>query len=101
MWLVTMFDLPVKTTAEKRDYTRFRNFLLEEGFSRLQYSVYARFCTGEEVANRCRKAVKRELPPEGHVRVLTFTDAQFGKMQVFTGQKRVENEQAPKQVLLF
>ena len=44
MWLMVMFDLPVVTNAEKREYVRFRKYLQKEGFMQLQYSVYARFC---------------------------------------------------------
>ena len=32
MWLMVMFDLPVVTPEEKRQYVHFRKFLLSEGF---------------------------------------------------------------------
>ena len=32
----------------KRDYTTFRHSLLKEGFSQIQYSVYARYCPNSE-----------------------------------------------------
>ncbi|HHT9133449.1 MAG TPA: CRISPR-associated endonuclease Cas2, partial [Candidatus Avalokitesvara rifleensis] len=43
MWLFAMFDLPVDTKKARREYTRFRKALLTEGFTMLQYSVYARY----------------------------------------------------------
>src|SRR5690606_25570553 len=42
MWLFAMFDLPVVTKTDRRNYARFRKKLLEEGFMMLQFSVYAR-----------------------------------------------------------
>ena len=40
MWIVTMFDLPVDTKKARREYTLFRKFLLQDGFTQMQYSVY-------------------------------------------------------------
>ena len=101
MWLFTMFDLPVKTKRQKRDYVRFRNLLLDEGFSQMQYSVYARCCASEEIAETYRRRLRNRLPPDGHVRLLAVTDRQFGKMQVFIGKKRTDVEQQPTQLELF
>lgn len=42
MWCVVMFDLPVGTKKQRREATRFRNLLLDEGYWRAQYSVYVR-----------------------------------------------------------
>jgi len=47
VWLFVLFDLPVGTKLERRDATRFRNFLKDDGFMMLQYSVYARVCRGK------------------------------------------------------
>ncbi len=101
MWLFTMFDLPVDTKRARRDYSRFRNLLLDQGFSQMQYSVYARFCGSEEIAETYRRKIEAKLPPDGYVRLLAVTDRQFGKMQSFYGKKRTPNESAPKQLLLF
>ena len=101
VWLLTMFDLPVKTKIERRRYTRFRNLLLDNGFTQLQYSVYARFCASEEVARTYKGRIATKLPADGYVRVLSVTDRQFGKMQSFYGKKRQQNELAPSQLTLF
>ena len=101
MWLFAMFDLPVKTKREKRDYVRFRNLLLDNGFSQMQYSVYARFCGSEEIADTYRHRIERKLPPDGYVRLLAVTDRQFGKMQSFHGKKHSTPESKPTQLSLF
>jgi CRISPR-associated protein Cas2 len=101
VWLFAMFDLPVKTKRERRNYTRFRNLLLDEGFSQMQFSVYARFCASEEQAEPHRRRVRDKLPPDGHVRLLTVTDRQFGKMQVYLGKKAANVEPKPSQLELF
>ena len=40
MWIICMFDIPVRTKTEMRKATRFRNLLLDEGFVMKQFSVY-------------------------------------------------------------
>ncbi len=101
MWLFALFDLPVRTKRQRKDYTRFRKSLLREGFCMLQFSVYARHCTSEDDSDAYSRRVQGELPPEGQVRLLSVTDRQFGKMQVFLGQERGPTEQAPLQLMLF
>ena len=101
MWLFTMFDLPVKTPAQKKHHARFRKALLGEGFTMLQYSVYARFCQSEEASEAFSGNLRGLLPPEGRVRMLAVTDRQFGKMRSFIGQKNATIEAVPEQFLLF
>ena len=101
MWLFAMFDLPVKTKRDRRQYARFRNLLLDQGFSQLQYSVYARFCSSEQIAETHRKRLQARLPPHGQVRLMAVTDRQFGKMHVYFGKKPVDVESKPSQLTLF
>jgi len=101
MWLFAMFDLPVTTKAARKKYTRFRSLLLQEGFSMLQFSIYARYCLGDDSGEAFRDRVRRRLPNEGQIRLLTVTDRQFGKMEVYSGKKRSKTEEPPSQLTLF
>ncbi|WP_338141283.1 CRISPR-associated endonuclease Cas2, partial [Staphylococcus simulans] len=40
--LFIMFDLPVETSRERREYRKFVKFLLNEGYVRSQYSIYCK-----------------------------------------------------------
>ncbi|HLA85146.1 MAG TPA: CRISPR-associated endonuclease Cas2 [Thermoguttaceae bacterium] len=101
MWLFAMFDLPTDTKKAKKQYVEFRRLLLEEGFSMLQYSVYARYCASEEHSTAHRRRIHASLPPDGHIRLVAITDRQFGKMEIFYGKKRDPAEEAPQQLMLF
>lgn len=101
MWLFAMFDLPVTDKGLRREYARFRKFLLSQGFSMLQFSVYARHCPSEEAGEGIRTRVARAVPPHGQVRLMLVTDRQFGKMVVFYGKKRAPAEDPPQQFMLF
>lgn len=101
MWLMVLFDLPVVKIEERRQYVQFRNALLQDGFTMLQFSVYARYCPSEEAATVHKKRVRSALPPKGQVRILSITDKQFGKMESYIGKTRDKNEEAPDQLLLL
>lgn len=101
VWLFALFDLPVKTQADRRDYVRFRNLLLDQGFCMLQYSVYARYCPSEEASTTHRRHIQAALPSDGQIRLLGVTDRQFEKMEVFFGKKRHNAEEPPAQLMLF
>ena len=101
MWLMVMFDLPVVTAEEKRQYTRFRKYLLREGFLQLQFSVYARFSASRENAQKYYRYIQSAVPPGGRVRLLMVTDKQFGDMVSLYGTKLEDVEKKPEQLLLF
>ena len=101
LWLIAMFDLPVETLENKRNYTRFRKALLKDGFMMLQFSIYARFLPSEEAADSHRNTIRSVIPPLGQVRLMTVTDHQFGRMEVYYGRKPREPEEIPDQILLF
>jgi CRISPR-associated protein Cas2 len=101
MWLFSMFDLPVDTAAARNRYTRFRKGLLRQGFTMLQFSVYARYCGSEEKAKILKSRLKSTIPGQGQVRFLMVTDRQFAKMEVYCGRKPVDPEAPPEQLVLF
>ena len=101
MWLFAMFDLPVKTPSQRREYTRFRKSLLRDGFSQLQYSVYARYCISEQASVAHCERIRDFLPPEGQVRMLAVTERQFGKQRIYWGPRQKPSEPSPLQLMMF
>ena len=101
MWVVTMFDLPTETKKARKAYAQFRKFLLEDGFTMLQYSVYARHCASYENANVHIRRVQLHLPDDGEVRILPITDKQFERMRIFWGKMRRQPEKPGSQLQLF
>ena len=101
MWLLVLFDLPVKSKPQRKLATSSREYLLKDGFSRIQYSVYTRPCPSEENAQVHRRRVQQAVPPEGLVRILVFTDKQFSRMDCYQGAIPVAPESQPRQLDLF
>ena len=101
MWLMVMFDLPTVTKEEKKEYSRFRKYLLSEGFIQMQYSVYAKYCASRDNAQKYFRYIREIIPPGGYVRLLMITDKQFGEMVSLYGKTVEEVEKKPEQLLLF
>lgn len=100
-WLMVFFDLPMTNSEERRNYQRFREELLKEGYLMIQYSVYARPCPSYDRVQTQLRRLEQILPPEGEVRVLYLTDAQWGKMKTYFCRKRKAPEEFPRQLQLF
>lgn len=101
MWVISLFDLPVQTAKNRKDYARFRKNLLEGGFTMMQLSVYSRHCASIENADVHIDRMGKQLPPEGEVRFLTITDKQYGRIRTFWGRKRQPAAPTPSQLELF
>lgn len=101
MWLFVMFDLPVGTRGERRAATKFRNWLLDEGYEMSQFSVYLRTCVGKEQVDRRLRDIARNVPAKGRVNVISITDRQYELMARFRGRERRGRPKMPGQLELF
>lgn len=77
MKMLCMFDLPVDTSEQQRAYRKFRKDIMSEGFIMIQYSVYVRTCPNRQFANQLEKRLKKIIPAEGNIRLLTVTEKQY------------------------
>jgi len=101
MWLFVFFDLPTDTKKDRKNASGFRNKLLKDGFSMMQFSVYTRHCASSESADVHEKRIQTILPPLGKVSILRITDKQFGNIMNFWGKVEVPKEPMPTQLELF
>lgn len=85
MWMMVMFDLPVLTREDRKEYTRFRNYLLDSGFDMSQYSVYLRLVSSKERVERFESRIADQLPDNGKVQIITITDKQYENIKAFYG----------------
>jgi CRISPR-associated protein Cas2 len=101
MWIMAMFDLPVLTKTERASATKFREFLLDQGFEMMQFSCYIKFTPSKEKADALATKVGAEVPPGGKVDILFFTDAQYGAIKSFRGRRQSNRPEKPDQLQLF
>ena len=101
MWVVAMFDLPVDTKQAQAGLRRFREIPAPRWLH--PHTVLGvRAPRGEQGKRRgpCR-ADQGNLPPEGEVRIITITDKQFERMNVFWGKIPQQPEKPPCQLEFF
>jgi len=85
-WMLVTFDLPVTEKSQRKQATRFRNFLLDDGYLMIQFSVYARSCVSYARQQTHLRRLKKHLPPEGSVRAIFITRAQWDRSFVIHGK---------------
>ncbi|UQB01129.1 CRISPR-associated endonuclease Cas2 [Pediococcus pentosaceus] len=90
MRLMIMFDLPVETAKQRKQYRQFRKSLINEGFLMIQYSVYVRVCVTKKSATLMENWIKTFLPENGTIQALTLTEKQYNDMHFLVGD-RVED----------
>lgn len=101
MRMMVFFDLPTLTKTDRRNASRFRNFLVKDGYIMLQLSVYSRICKGLDDVDKHANRLKCLIPKEGSVRLLTVTEKQYASMEILVGTLKKEEEIGEKQLLLL
>ncbi len=102
MRMMVFFDLPTVTKSERRAYTLFRRFLLNDGYDMIQFSIYGRILNGSDAEEKHMKRLLVNLPPEGSIRVLTVTEKQYAGMKLLVGMPLFQEKQVnANQIVLF
>ena len=96
MRLFVLFDMPVETAAQRREYSRFRKSLLKWGFIMVQYSVYARLCQNESDVDKNINRVLSFNPKFGNIRILKVTENQYDSMIIVHGEKSLQESKFVK-----
>ncbi|PAF50703.1 CRISPR-associated endonuclease Cas2 [Helicobacter sp. 13S00401-1] len=92
MRVLVMFDLPVTTSEERSEASKFRAHLLRLGFLMIQFSVYSRIIKGVESSKRLCAKIKTALPKNGNVKMLEITDRQYENMHILIGAPKKRSE---------
>ncbi len=98
--MIVAFDLPVLSKEQRKAATKFRQYLLNDGYNMIQFSFYARpTVTFSRMKTHLRR-LKYNLPSEGSVRSIYVTQAQWERAYIIHGNpsKQVDAERMPKQL---
>lgn len=90
MRILVMFDLPVATAAERKEYVKFRKYLIKSGFLMMQESVYCKMSPNSTLADATIENVRKNKPEKGLVQVLRITEKQYAKMEFIVGEGKSE-----------
>lgn len=95
MRTIIFFDLPNVYTNDKRNYTKFRRFLINEGFIMMQESVYSKLMMNSQQIQLLIQRIRRNAPKKGIIQVLNVTENQYAQIEYIIGSnntKILDNE---------
>lgn len=86
MRILVMFDLPVNTSSERKDYRDFRKFLIKNGFLMMQESVYCKLLLNRTAVDTILNNIDKNKPARGLIQALIITEKQFANMKLIVGE---------------
>lgn len=90
MRVFVFFDLPVTQDFQRKEYVRFRKYLLKSGFMMLQESVYCKIALNGGAVETLTRNIKKNSPKEGLIQVLSVTEKQYSRMETIIGEVKSE-----------
>lgn len=92
MRLIIMFDLPVETVVDRKNYRRFRKYLIENGYFMMQYSIYSKILLNPQSLQLQRTKLIRQIPKKGLVELLIVTEKQYTNMEILTPEEKTREQ---------
>ena len=86
MRLIVFFDLPIDTAPQRRAYSRFRRWLIKNGYLMMQESVYSKLAVDGRMVDSLLIRLAENRPPEGLVQALQVTEKQYASITDIVGE---------------
>lgn len=101
MRVIVFFDLPVATAENRRNYARFRKYLIKTGFVMVQESVYSKLALNTTIASAVMNNVRKNKPPEGLVQMLSITEKQYSRMEYLVGESNGDVIESDERLIIL
>ena len=83
---IVFFDLPNVYFKDKKNYIKFRKYLLSEGFIMMQESVYSKIVMNNQQSVLLLERLRKNAPKKGIIQVLTITEKQYSQIEYIIGE---------------
>lgn len=90
MRVIVMFDLPVTTSLNRKEYSKFRKYLVSQGFMMMQESIYSKLVQNQTAADTVLDNIKKNKPSSGLVQVMKITEKQYSRIECIVGKNTSE-----------
>lgn len=87
---IVFFDLPNIYIKDKKNYVKFRKYLLNEGFIMMQESVYSKIVLNSQQATLLLDRLRKNAPKKGLIQVLTITERQYSQIEYIIGKSETK-----------
>lgn len=101
MRVMVFFDLPVITSADRKEYAQFRKYLLKNGFLMMQESVYCKLAQNQAAADYIVENIKKNKPPKGLVQAMKVTEKQFSRIEYIVGESNSEVIDSDERIVIL
>lgn len=101
MRMLVFFDLPVQTSKDRKEYRRFRKYLLSSGFLMMQESVYVKLALNYSIISRMKNNLEKNKPKNGLVQALVITEKQYAKMETIVGKVESDTVDSDNRLLIL
>ncbi len=101
MRIVLFFDLPTTTAANRREYSKFRKYLIESGYLMMQQSVYSKLCLNTTAERFAINRLHANKPQGGIVQVLTVTERQFSRIENIIGEDNSDLVSSDESIIIL
>lgn len=88
MRTIVFFDLPNIYLKDKKNYLKFRKYLLSEGFIMMQESVYSKIVMNSQQSTLLLDRLRKHAPKKGLIQVLTITERQYSQIEYIIGENQ-------------
>lgn len=86
MRTIVFFDLPNIYNKDKKNYIKFRKYLISEGFIMMQESVYSKLVLNTQQGKLLLERIRKNAPNKGIIQALTITERQYAQIEYIIGQ---------------
>ena len=101
MRTIVFFDLPVLYSADRKNYRKFKKYLIKEGFIMLQNSVYSKLCLNSQQADLLIQRIKKNSPKKGIIQVLKLTENQYSQIEYIIGNSNTKVESSEDSIIVL
>lgn len=101
MRVMVFFDLPMLTKKDVREYTKFRKYLISQGFVMIQKSVYSKIALNGTASNAIIDNLKKNLPEIGLVQILVITEKQYQGIEFLVGEGQKETVDTQQRLIVL
>lgn len=90
MRTIVFFDLPNIYLKDRKNYQKFRKYLINEGFIMMQESVYSKIVLNAQQSILLVNRIKRDAPKKGIIQVMTITEKQYAQIEYIIGESQTK-----------
>ena len=101
MRILVFFDLLTETSKDRKNYARFRKFLIKEGFIMMQESVYSKLALNNSITKSVKDKIEKNKPPKGSIQMLVITEKQFSSIDYILGDKQTKNLDSTERLVIL